>query len=291
MKTVEQLLHAGHTQLLEVTTDVDQAWLEAELLLGQVLGQDRVWLAIHRDQTLTDSQHEAFQQLLARRTTHEPMAYILGEASFYGRSFHVTKDTLIPRFETERIIDEIRSTIMTDTRKTAFWDVGTGSGILAITLKSLYPQMTVVGSDISAAALEIARENAKALPLEHPIFLEGSLLEEKLLTHLAQLPCEQFVIVANLPYLPESDKQILDRQVTAFEPSLALFVSDEGLSLNKKLIEQVAQFAKKDGRPVTLLLEFDPPQATTLETFAKAFFAETRIIKDHCDRERFLVLR
>ena len=143
MKTIEQVLKEASLKLFTVTRDRTQAWLEAELLLSSALQQERIWLLAHQNTPLRATAQTRFSRLLARRLAHEPLAYIFGEAFFHGRMFLVNRSTLIPRVETEQLVAEAATIIDRAKQNTLVWDVGTGSGILAITLKALFPRFDV----------------------------------------------------------------------------------------------------------------------------------------------------
>lgn len=223
--------------------------LDAELILLNILGQtDRTWLVTHADQILTDGENQTADQSVARRQKGEPLAYILGYKEFYGRNFKVTPDTLIPRPETEDIFDLIPAEAQT------ILDLGTGTGCIGITTKLEHPEKTVICSDISQKALEIAKENAKNLQADVQ-FIESSLLN--------QIPNEPDLVIANLPYV-DPDWDWLDHKSLDYEPALALYAKDQGLELIKKLIDQA-----KNRQIKYLILEADPSQHETIINYAQ----------------------
>lgn len=291
MKTVENLLKEASTQLLRVNSDLSQAWLEAELLLSFQLNKERTWLVTHGKDPVLPGTHRAFLKRLARRTSHEPLAHIFGEASFYGRTFQVTADTLIPRFETELLVEAVKKEIGPHVADTLAWDAGTGSGVIAISLQAIFPDLTMIASDISPAALRVAKRNARRLAVTSPRFLTADLFDQTMERFFTCSQTAQFIIVANLPYLPLSDKNVLDLQVTKYEPANALFTTQAGRYLNEKLLKQLSRFYKKDRRPLQAFLEFDPPQEAALLLFAKKYFPIVHILKDTCGRARVLVAK
>ena len=289
MKTINVLLQEAAKALFSTTRDRTQAWLEAELLLGEALKKERVWLLAHPDETITVSIEKRFLRLLERRSQHEPLAYVLGEAPFYGRSFHVNKHTLIPRIETEELVEKARSFLKTAPVETLIWDVGTGSGVIAVTLQCLFPTQRILATDISKSALRIAKQNAnKHQPKTLPIFMEANLLEKKVENYLLQQETSHLVVIANLPYIPLKDKDQLQPQVKDYEPASALFAAREGRALNEKLLTQLATFSKKHQININGCLEFDPSQTRALRALAKEHFKNVRILKDLHGRERFL---
>lgn len=226
MPTIKQALQDAKSTF----PDPDSASLDAQLLLCQVLDVGRAYLLAHPEQQLSDAEWEAFQTLVARRADHEPVAYILGKRAFYDREFRVTPDVLIPRPETEHLL-EAALDIAKEQQGIITADIGTGSGAIAVTFAAHAPQSTVYATDISEAALAVARGNAA----DHGVdvrFLQG---------HLAQplieggIPVE--MILANLPYVADGDA--LDATVARYEPHLALFSGHDGLRHIRELLEQI----------------------------------------------------
>lgn len=289
---LHQWITEASKSLEPICMEPAQAWLEAELIAAKALGVDRAWLLAHAETILTPMQQATMLDLLHRRQAHEPMAYVLGTVDFAGRSFLVDLRVLIPRIETEEMVG-IAKTFMLDAAlgaKPVLWDVGTGSGALAITL-ALETSCPTMASDTSLEALEVAKMNAEQLikdPFQKPLFLEDSLLGLGVQQVLATLQPTGLIVCANLPYLPWSDQYALDRSVTRFEPAQALFADEDGLALNRQLLEQL----KALSMPWAAILEFDPPQAETLQSVAQAILPGRRmsIHQDDCGRARFLVI-
>ncbi len=268
--------------------------LEAEILLAFVLKKDRMWLISHSDAPVNDLHIRRFNVLVKQRVQHEPIAYILGEKDFYGRPFFVNRHTLIPRPETELIAETVVGTRHAVSLP-IIWDVGTGSGALAVTLACEMPDATLIASDVSAPALVVAKKNAKRHGVEKRItFVKADLLNQKIQTILVLKNAPTLIISANLPYLPMSDKNILAPDVVKFEPSSALFCERDGMELIIKLLDQIA-LAKHTWHfsSITILLEFDPPQAKELQKIAKSTFpgATVRVLKDLAKRNRVLLIQ
>lgn len=219
------------------------------LIRSFVTGKKREFLIAHPDWRGTEKEETRIQKLLDRRKKGEPLAYILGRKSFYGRDFIVTPDVLIPRPETESLIDIIKML-----NPSSVLDVGTGSGCIAITTKLELPDTKVVAVDISRNALAVARKNAKELGAEIE-FRESDLLES--------IDDKFDLIVANLPYVDETWDWIGEE--LAYEPELALFAEDSGLAKIKRLLIDVAKKYSTN----TLLLEMDPCQTETIKRFAE----------------------
>lgn len=212
----------------------DRARPDAELLLLRVFARqdatkNRAWLLTHLDSTAAPDHVAEFQALVERRRAGEPIQYILGETEFYGLPFYVTRDVLIPRPETEHLVEKTIELLPLFSQPRVL-DVGTGSGIIAIAIAHEWPSASVTATDVSAAALEVARRNALRIGSADRLrFLEGDLL--------APVAGEQFhLVVSNPPYVAEGDSSILSVEVRDFEPHTALFAGSEGLAVYRRLI-------------------------------------------------------
>ncbi len=205
-------------------------WLDAEVLLGHVLGVDRSYLVAHPERRLTRRLARSFSTLLLQRLRGQPVAYLLGGKEFYGRRFAVSPAVMIPRPETETIVAAVLNDPRTRRFPCRIADVGTGCGNLALTLALELPRATVHAVDASRRALRVARNNAKRLAA--PVrFHHGDLLQP-----LRRAPLD--IIVANLPYL---DASIFPRTGTLrFEPRSALWSSERGLGHYRRLLEQLS---------------------------------------------------
>ena len=224
--------------------------LDAELILANSLGKDRVFLHAHPDYELSEIEEAKAGSDLARRANHEPLAYILGYKEFYGRKFTVTPDVLIPRPETEAIIN-----LAKELKPQKILDVGTGSGCIAITLKLELPGSDVFAVDISPKALKIAVKNAADLGAKIA-FAESDLL--------SGVQGEYDLIIANLPYVDKKWDWLSPE--LRYEPDLALYAEDAGLYDIKRLVGQVkAHLTKND----TLILESDLSQHAKIQEFVE----------------------
>lgn len=207
---------------------------DTESLLLHVLRQaapdtNLAWLIAHEDDPLATGQAAFFCDLVERRLAGEPLQYITGKAEFYGLPFEVNRDVLIPRPETELLVEKALA-FAPLFRNPGILDVGTGSGAIAIALAQEWPEAAVTAIDISGAALDIARRNAQHAGVAHRIrFLEGDLL--------APAAGKQFdLIVSNPPYVPENDRATLAIEVRNYEPAQALFAGEDGLAVYRRLI-------------------------------------------------------
>lgn len=238
--TVAEALRFGTARLAMRDDLRDNAARDAQQILEIATGMSRVQMLAQPDRALREEEAGSFQGMIAQRRGGVPVQHLRGSQEFFGRTFLVTPDVLIPRPETEHIIEEVLR-LYTD-RSTSFRiaDVGTGSGILAVTLALEYPASDVLALDISSGALAVARENAAALDASNVRFAESDLL--------AAADGERFdLIVSNPPYIPLTEAAELHRQVRDHEPHLALFGGEDGLALIRTLLPQAAAHLHSGG--------------------------------------------
>ena len=246
--TIKDWLDDATRQLTSAT--IPSARLDAELLLSHTLRKPRTWLHGHADDTLDARQLEIARARLDLRLDRVPVAYIIGHKEFYGHTFKVTTATLIPRPESEILIDLLDEALPKNERLIAerpmrLIDVGTGSGSLGITAKLTHPDLEVTLLDTSRHALNVAEENAKSLHAEVQI-MQSDLL--------AAYPFVADIIIANLPYVdPEWERS----PETDHEPASALFAANHGLALIFELLIQTKEKLSLGGK---LILEADPEQ-------------------------------
>jgi release factor glutamine methyltransferase len=235
--------------------------LEAELLLSQVLGLKRVQLYINFERILTAGELDAYRELIRRRSKHEPVAYITGHKEFYKLDLIVSPHTLIPRPETEHLVDEaLRLLKESGAASAQAADIGCGSGAIALALAANSPSLTVEATDISPEALEVAKANAEKHKLADRVFFSQGDLAEPLGEKRFDLIC------ANLPYIPDSDMAALAPDVALFEPKSALAGGPEGLDLIARLLPSVGKVLKPTGH---VILEIWPQSLAKLEILAK----------------------
>lgn len=207
----------------------DRARQDAETLLLHVLDKNKSWLMAHLDEQLPAAEASLYSELLERRYRGEPIQYITGETEFYGLPFRVTPDVLIPRPETEHLVEKVLD-LAARFQAPRIVDVGTGSGAIAVALAHLLPHAQITAIDLSAPALAIARENAERNRVSNRIrFLQGDLL--------TPVAGQQFeIVVSNPPYVPTSDRASLTVEVRDHEPALALFADNDGLEVYRRLV-------------------------------------------------------
>lgn len=237
---------------------IASARLDSELILAHILRRSREWLLAHDTDTLTQSQQRQARQLLLQRTQRRPIAYLTGRRDFYGHSFLVNEQVLVPRPESEAIL-AILDELAQDHHLRTVLDVGTGSGCLATSIKLAHPDLAVSACDISESALLVARRNAaRLLPSGQQIkFYQSDLLND--------LPTDSRfdLIVANLPYLSPGQDDLSPE--LAYEPAIALYADDDGLSLIKQLITTAPAHLTPRGY---LLLEMNANQIETVASYA-----------------------
>jgi release factor glutamine methyltransferase len=264
-------------EVLEATTkffakhEVESPRLTTELLLAEILGKTRLQLYLSFEEELPEPVLARLRPLVKQRSEHIPLEYILGKTTFAGQNFKVTSDVLIPRPETELLLEAVIPLVGDPAKPLA--DIGTGSGILAISLARRFPGHSVQAFDVSEAALAVARENAQGLP--NLTFTAGDLLEKT--SESYQL------ITANLPYLPSALISTLSREVQK-EPYLALDGGPDGLDLIRRLIGQA------QGKTSSLALEIGENQAEAVKKLLQeAGFAITQTVQDLRQIERIII--
>ena len=237
---------------------IASARLDSELILVHVLRRSREWLLAHDATALTQSQQRQARQLLLQRTQRQPIAYLTGRRDFYGHSFLVNEQVLVPRPESEVILAMLDELAQDHHLRTVL-DVGTGSGCLAISIKLTHPDLAVSACDISESALPVARLNAaRLLPSGQQVkFYQSDLLSGLPVSSRFDL------IVANLPYLSPGQDGLSPE--LAYEPAIALYAGDDGLSLIKQLIATAPARLTPGGY---LLLEMNTDQIEAVASYA-----------------------
>jgi release factor glutamine methyltransferase len=230
--------------------------LDAELLVAKALGTDRVGLYLDLNRPLVDHERSAIRPLVARRREREPVAYILGHRDFYGRRFKVTPDVLIPRPDTETLVEHALECIPEDAPCRVL-DVGTGSGAIAVTIAAERPLAQVTATDISEAALKVASENAERLEVAGRIRFDRA----NLLSGAGQYD----VIVSNPPYITVSEMKTLQAEVREYEPVTALEAGEDGLDVVRALLATAEPVTANGAQ---MLIEVGSGQASAVVDFA-----------------------
>jgi release factor glutamine methyltransferase len=254
--------------------NVPSAPLAAELLLLHLLGRDRAWIYSHPEQMLTSDELARYDDLLARRAGGVPVQYITGRQEFWGLEFEVNSSVLIPRPETEHLIEVALERLGSRRNESLrIADVGTGSGCIAVALAKEFPHAQITATDISPAALEVARRNVA----RHGVPTRISLLQMNLLhsCFAAADPLPVFDLIAsNPPYVGRADRSTLQREVVDHEPHQALFAGAEGLDVYPELIAQAGQLLHPNG---ALIVELGFGQAARIAAMLNADTRWTRI--------------
>jgi release factor glutamine methyltransferase len=235
------------------------AYRDAELLLLHILGLPRTALILDPNRPLTETEQKTYDRAIDRRAAGEPIQYITGSQEFYGLKLHVTSAVLIPRPETELLVEAVLNRLPSG-QPLRIADIGTGSGAISIALAVHRPAAQITTLDISSAALAVARENAATHQVADRIrFLESDLLSAVADSDSDEAPFD--AIVSNPPYVPEADRATLHPQVRDHEPATALFAGPDGLDIYARLIPQAHAALSPGG---LLALEFGHGQRDAL---------------------------
>ena len=279
--TVRELLLWGREELAHALCPDPET--DAKLLLYYAADADLSWYALHREDPAEESTKERFRSAVARRALREPLQYITGTAPFYGYSMKVTPDVLIPRFDTEILVEEVLRVLEPDMR---LLDICTGSGCIPAAIAKEFGELTggavldVSASDISEEALHVARENAERLGVRIH-FVKSDLFSEITGTY--------DVITANPPYIREADISLLDQEVRAFEPRTALSGREDGLYFYRKITAEASDYLRRDG---IMFLEIGADQAESVSGMLHDHgFRDIRLVRDLGGRDRVLMAK
>lgn len=283
--TIRQALDTGAKKLM--SKKINSARLDAEVLLSHALKKPREYLIAHWEKPLKANEQKLYSILISRRAKYEPVAYLTGVKEFYGLAIKVNKSVLIPRPETELLVDEIIALAGAKGSKTTIIDVGTGSGSIALVLAKHLPQARILALDASADALNSAKINAKALKLKiKPI--QSDLLKKVKSQDLAGA-----ILAANLPYLDKNEIKDFPTEIKRglkFEPQGALYAKKHGTALYEELFKQIID---RDLKPSCLVAEIGSHNWRDFRSLAKKYFpkAEITIVKDLAKRPRILKIK
>jgi release factor glutamine methyltransferase len=281
LPTIAEALRDANALMRE--SGVGEAQLVAQSLLAAALKADRTYLIVNFKQQLTHEQFETFSDLLRRRTAGEPLQYITGSQEFFGLEFEVTPDVLIPRPESELIVEEVIR-LSRHLTSPLIVDVGTGSGCLAVALAREIPTAQVTATDISAKAIEVAKRNARRHDVSDRVrFLEGDLLEP-----VQTSPPADF-IVSNPPYVAISEMGELQREVRDWEPHIALTDASDGLTFFGRLFSEAPRYLKGGGY---LLCEMGYTQSEAVKAMVdESVWEHEHIVPDIQGIPRCIVVR
>lgn len=271
---------------------IKNPYFEAEILLSHNIKKPREFLLAHGENKLTKIQQAKYKNLINKRVKGWPVAYLLGYKEFHGFKFTVDKNVLVPRPETELLVDEAIKLVSPDS---TIIDVGTGSGCIIITLIRIIENLKLkikkfVALDISEKALSVAKKNAKNNKIKSIRFLKGNLLEPILNN---KIKSSKLLILANLPYGWKVWKNncSMETKSLQFEPQKALFAGQNGLALYKKLFKQISELSTHNNSG-NLLCEFDPRQTAALKKMLKAELPQAKftIKKDLAGLNRLIII-
>lgn len=279
MKSILDVLKLSTAYLKD--KGIDNARRQAEDLIADALGIQRLNLYLNFDRPLTDAELAVCRERLARRSRGEPLAYIHGETTFYGCRLVVNPEVLIPRQETEILVEKIAGRLASmDLQGKVLWDLCCGSGCIGIALKKRFPELSVVLSDLSTAALDVAKQNAKMNDVEVEI-RHGDLLTpfkgEK--AHF---------VVSNPPYISESEFSTLGKEVKQYEPKMALLAGTSGLEFYQRFATTLMEYLEPRA---FVWFEIGYNQgAALISLFQEHFWKKISIEKDWSGHDRFFLL-
>ncbi len=279
--TIKEIHNKYITSLKEIYSD-GEANAITNIVFEHFCKMNTSDLIIKADETVPSEPLNNIEAALERLLKHEPVQYIIGEAWFYNLPFHVNNNVLIPRPETEELVHEAISFLKTSKGKSVL-DIGTGSGCIPISIKKNIPSAIVISIDVSESALEVAKENASANNVEI-VFKKIDFLNEENYESLDMFD----VIISNPPYIPEEEKNSLEKNVTAHEPHLALFVpQNDAFIFYKRILSFAENHLKKDGK-IFLETHEDLAKETAALFTEKNYFVEIK--KDMQGKERMLII-
>jgi len=282
--TIQKLLNWTSEYL--TNKGVDSPRLSAELLLSHALGLKRIELYTQFDQQVPQEQLDLLHGLVKRAGLHEPVAYLTGKTEFYSLELDITADCLIPRPETELLVQRAIEFLRTRSGVQYVCDLCTGSGCIAVAIAKNVTEARMTATDISAAALEVAARNVEKHRLtEHVQLLCGDLFEPI----IKQLDVNQFdLIVCNPPYVSTAEYEKLDKNVKDYEPKSALYAGTDGLDVYRRIIEKVDEFLKPGA---ALMLEIGYAQGLAVRELLEqtGALAKIKIEKDYHNNDRIAI--
>jgi release factor glutamine methyltransferase len=279
VKTIIEIIHLSEKYLLE--KGIRRARREAEDIIADILNVKRMDLYLQFEQPLIETELKMLRNALKRRANHEPRQYIRGEVAFAEVTIKVTPAVLIPRFETEILVEKISTEVKEKIlNQKILWDICTGSGCIAIALKKRFPELLIFASDLCPKALDVARENARMNQVEIE-FLEGDLLDP-----FQNETCD--FLVSNPPYISQDDYLELEPEVKNFEPRLALVAGISGLECYHTFSKKILNHVRPGGKA---WLEIGAGQGKSIQTlFEKSPGVQCHYESDWSGNDRFFFL-
>lgn len=286
--TIKQALNFGYRRLQK--KDISSAYLDAEILLSFAIKKPREFVLAHNERRLSATEQKKYSALIARRAKYEPVAYLLGYKEFYGLKIKINKKALIPRPETELLVEMVADAYSRLVgSKPAIIDIGTGSGVIALALKKTLPKARILAVEASATTLALARQNAKNLHLS-PVFLKRDLLAKVPVKWL-----DRAILAVNLPYVDRAEIAGFSREIRLglkYEPDEAIFADQQGTALYEKLFRQISNLPTT-AQPSLIVAEIGSHHFKKFVKLANKYFVQAKIElkKDLAGRNRFLIIR
>ncbi len=284
MPTIAETLRETTSKLLAVGIPPDEASIESRIILRHVTGLSQAQLLANANSLFPDCAIPNLNNTIANRQKRQPLAYILGTKDFYNRHFQVTSDVLVPRPETEHLIDlTIEFTLHNNLQNPTICDIGTGSGIIAVTLAKEIPDAQITATDISDAVLELAKTNARSHNAQINFIIQDATQHQ---------PQKNFdIIVSNPPYIKTETLETLQPEVRDWEPRQALDGGPDGMKIIDPLIKSLPLILR-DNTPTAAFIEIDPPIVDACLATAQAALphANIQIHRDYAGLERVLAI-
>ncbi len=249
---------------------------DAEFLISHAIGLNRLELYLNFDMPVEESEREKIKSFILRRANHEPLQYIVGETEFYGYKIQVDSSVLIPRPETERLVE----IILKDENPKTILEIGTGSGAIAIALAKNLPDSGIIATDISSEALKTAKKNIEYHNLKNITLIKSDLFNS--------VEGKFDIIVSNPPYISKEEYNNLDIEIKNYEPKEALLAESEGIFFYEKILEKSKKHLMENGK---IFFEIGYNQAKKIELIAKKMgFTNVVIKKDYNDYDRYIII-
>ena len=260
--------------------------LDAEVLLGHLLEKSRLQLYLDFEMPIFQEHLTLYRELIKKRIAHTPVSYLTNRKEFMSLEFYVDERVLIPRPETEQLVETILAEKAGDSER--LLELGTGSGVIATSLAVHQPEWDIIATDISEPALAVARKNAETHACTSQIkFLSGDLFDPiKAMDPTGEIRFDW--IVSNPPYVKKTEWETLRPDVRDYEPEVALFAGDDGLAVIRRLIAEAPEYLASNGK---LILEIGDTQADTVRPLidAEPAYATYKLLKDHAEKERIVL--
>jgi len=290
-KTIKEAVLYGEKKIKE--TGTKSANLDAEILLCYVLGVSKEKLIINSKDNVKEKHFQKYCQLIKKRAKHIPVAYLTGRKEFYNMDFYIDRNVLVPRPETEMLVDEILKTPNIQYSIFNILELGTGSGCAALTLAKYLPKSHITATDISKKALRVAKKNQRMLDIKNIKFKKSNLLSEFKNSHHRKWTEKPDIILANLPYLDDNLKNLLDSsesKALKHEPKIALMGGPDGTDIYKRMFGQIKE---KEWTNITIFIEIGEDQVSILKKIIKKDFpkAKVEVKKDLAKKNRVLIIK